>query len=121
MSKVDFTGWIPHDAIPPLLNRMKIHILPSHTESLGGSNLEAMACGAICIANSVGGLPDIIDDGRTGFLLKDNSPRSMADKMIEVLERPDLEAIQKNARILVEERFTYEKVVEGWRGILSGL
>ena len=112
LDKVEFTGWIPHEKIPDYLNEMKFHILPSHTESFGGAAIEAMACGAISIANSVGGLPDVITDGETGFLLKDNQPQTIADKVIEVLEHPELERIQTNAKEFVEKTFSYEKAIE---------
>jgi glycosyltransferase involved in cell wall biosynthesis len=118
---VDFTGWVPYERIPELLNTMKIHILPSHTEALGGTNLEAMACGTISVVNSVGGLPDVVTDGLTGFLLMDNSPRTIADTTTEMLRRADLEGIQRNARLFVEENFGYERVVGQWRQVLRNL
>lgn len=121
LEKVNFTGWIAHERIPDYLNEMKFNILPSHTEALGGANLESMACGAIVIANSVGGVPDIVIDNETGFLLKDNSPQSIANKVIELLDSPELGRIQKNARDFVEREWGYECAVERYRQIFKSL
>ena len=121
LNKVDFAGWVPHENIPQYLNEMKIHVLPSYTEALGGSNLEAMACGAISVVNSVGGLPDVVIDGKSGFLLKDNSPHTVARKIGEILSRSDLDQVQRDARTFVEENFSYERVSERWSRVLSSL
>lgn len=120
LDKVVFTGWVPYNKIPYCINIMKFHILPSYTEALGGANLEAMACGAISIANNVGGLPDVVIDGETGFLLEDNSPQSIANKVVEILgySETELEIMQRKANEFVEENFTYERVVESWRQVL---
>lgn len=118
-NKVDFVGQIPHEQVADYFNEFKFHILPSYTEAGSGATLEAMACGAITIANSVGGIPDIITDYETGFLLKDNQPQTIADKVIEVWDYPELDKIQKNAREFVKQNFCYEKAVESWRGVLN--
>lgn len=121
LDKVDFIGGVMREAVPEYLNRMKFHVIASHTEAFPAANLEAMACGAIAIATSVGGLPDMIEDGRTGFLLSGNSPQAIADKVIEVWEHPELEAIQKRAIAFVKDNFSYEKSVTKWKRILNEL
>jgi glycosyltransferase involved in cell wall biosynthesis len=97
LDKVEFTGWVPHEKIPDYFNEMKFHIHPSHTEAFGGA-IEAMACGTIAIATPVGGLPDVITDGKTGFLLKDNQPQTIANKVLEICDHPELDEIQRNAK-----------------------
>ena len=121
IDKVSFEDWVPHENVPSYLNKMKIHVLPSHTEALGGTNLEAMACGTISIVNSVGGLSDVVIDGETGFLLKNNSPQTIADKVIEVLDYPDLRRIQRNARAFMEANYSYDQVKEQWKCVFSNL
>ncbi len=118
---VDFIGWIPHEKIPDYLNAMKIHILPSHTEALGGAGMEAMACGTISIVNSVGGLPDVVTDGKTGFLLRNNAPKTIAEKVIEVLSNPNLENVQREARKFVEDRFVIDKIRTHWKHMLESI
>ena len=78
-----------------------------------------MACGTPVLATSVGGVPDLIKDGNTGFIMKDNSPECIAKNVIRALEHPNRDEIVKNARALVEQEFTYEDAVERYRQILE--
>jgi glycosyltransferase involved in cell wall biosynthesis len=116
---VTFTGWVPNESIPNYLNQIKFHILPSYSETVGWANLEAMACGAIVIANAVGGVPEIVRDGETGFLLRNNSPEEIATKILEAWDHPNLHSIQLQARTLVEREFTYERAVDSWSHLLQ--
>jgi glycosyltransferase involved in cell wall biosynthesis len=115
---VDILGWVRYDEVARHLNDIKIHVLASETEALGGTNLEAMACGAISIVNNVGGLPDTVLDGYNGFILEDNQPETIANRVIDVLNDDNLSLIQKNAREYVERSFSEQKVVELWRVLL---
>ena len=119
--KVELTGWIPHDELPKYLNELKLIILPSYSEGLPGIIQEGMACGIVVLATRVGGIPDLIKDGKTGFILKDNSPECIARDVMSVLNYPDLGEIVKNARELVEKEYTYEATVERFGRMLEGL
>ena len=78
-----------------------------------------MACDTPVLATPVGGIPDVIKDGETGFIMENNSPECIAENEIRALEHPELEKIVKNARNLVEEEFTYEAAVERYKKILE--
>jgi len=81
--------------------------------------LEAMACGAVVLATPVGGIPDIIRDGETGFIMEDNSAECIARSIVRVLDNEDLEQVAGNARALVEKEYTYEAAVEKYGSLLS--
>ena len=70
-----------------------------------------MACGTPVLATPVGGIPDLIKDGKTGFVLEDNSPECIARNVIKALEHPNLEEIVKNARKLIEKEYSYDVMV----------
>jgi glycosyltransferase involved in cell wall biosynthesis len=117
--QVTLAGWITHDKLPRILNELKLLVLPSYSEGLPNILLEAMACGTPVLATPVGAIPDIIKDGETGFLLKSNNPKHIADKIIELLNKPELlEKVSKNAYNYVRENFSYEKTLESWRKII---
>ena len=80
-----------------------------------------MACGTPVLATSVGGVPDLIKDGETGFIMEDNSPKCIAENVTRALKYPNLEDIVKNARKLIEKEYTYEAAVERYRRILGKL
>ena len=117
--KVKLTGWIPHNELPDYLNELKLLVFPSYSEGLPNIVSESMACGTIVLATPVGGVPDLIKGGETGFLLKDNSPECIAKNVIRALNYPDLDIIIKNARKHIEEKYTYEAAVERYRGNLK--
>ena len=117
--RVDLPGWISHDELPKYLNQLRLLVLPSYTEGLPNIMLEAMACGTPVLATPVGAIPDVIRDGETGFIMEDNSPECIARNVMRALDHPDLEKIAERGRKFVEEEYTFEKVVEKWKGILK--
>lgn len=119
--RVELLGWIPHDELSDYLNELKLVVLPSYTEGLPNIILEAMACGTPVLATSVGAIPDVIKDGETGFIMKNNSPACITENVMRALNYTDLDIIVKNARELVEREFTYEAAVERYRKILDNL
>jgi glycosyltransferase involved in cell wall biosynthesis len=119
--RVDLPGWISHDDLPEHLNQLRLLVLPSYTEGLPNIMLEAMACGTPVLATPVGAIPDVIIDGKTGFIMENNSPECIAENVVRALNSPDLERIAEEGRRFVEENFTFEKVVENWRRILQDI
>src|SRR3989338_6720958 len=75
--KVRFTGW--RNDVADMLNALDIFVLPSVSEGLPISLLEAMSIGLPCIASRVGGIKEVIEDGITGLLV---SPRDLGDLTI---------------------------------------
>ena len=119
--RVKLVGWIPHDKLPDYLNKLKLVVLPSYTEGLPNIMLEAMACGTPVLAMSVGGIPEVIEDGNTGFILENNSPECIAKNVIRVLNYQNLDKIVENARRLVEKEFTYAAAAGRYRKILEDI
>ncbi len=117
--QVDLPGWISHDDLPTYLNQLRLLVLPSYTEGLPNIMLEAMACGTPVLATPVGAIPDVIIDGKTGFIMENNSPGCIAENVIRALNSPDLEEIAEAGRRFVEENFTFESTVARWKEVLE--
>lgn len=117
--KIELVGWVEHTDIPKLLNEMKLLVLPSYTEGLPMTLIEAIACGTPIIATSVGSIPDVIEDGQTGFVIKDNSPQSIAMALTRALNHPNLEGIAQQARALAEKEYTFDAAVYRYKYALS--
>ena len=120
-NKVKFVGWIPHNELPYYLNELKLLVVPSYTESGPNIAFEAMACGTPVLGTPVGLMADMLNDGKNGFIMEDNSPKCIAANIIRAVNHPNLEQIAWNARALVEREFTHEAAVERYREILEGL
>ena len=96
----------------PLLSTADLFLLPSEQESFGLAALEAMACEVPVVASNAGGLPEVIENGVTGFLHAIGDVESMAASGIEVLTDDRLrDRIARAARRAVRQRFCAERVV----------
>jgi N-acetyl-alpha-D-glucosaminyl L-malate synthase BshA len=95
-----------------LLSVSDLFLLPSLQESFGLSALEAMACGVPVVASNVGGLPEVVIDGVTGFLHPPTAIERMADSAILILSDPALHRRMAAAGVRVAiERFSADRVV----------
>lgn len=68
-NKVQVLGGIDHHALPALMQNARMLLLPSYNEGVPNVVLEAMASGVPVIATSVGGIPEVVDEGVTGFMI----------------------------------------------------
>jgi N-acetyl-alpha-D-glucosaminyl L-malate synthase BshA len=78
------------DEVVPLLSVSDLFLLPSAQESFGLAALEAMACGVPVVASRVGGLPEVVEDGVSGFLRAPEDINGMADAALALLTDPEL-------------------------------
>lgn len=116
--RVEFTGWIAHNELPSYLNRLKLIVIPSYTEGLPNIMLEAMACNTPVLATSVGAISDVIIDGKTGFIMDNNSSECISTNILRALEFSDLDSVVSNAKTFVEREYTYKKTIERYQQIL---
>ncbi|MCP4151102.1 MAG: N-acetyl-alpha-D-glucosaminyl L-malate synthase BshA [bacterium] len=88
-------------------------LLPSREESFGLIALEAMACGVPVIASRVGGLPEVIDDGRSGYLFEMGNTAEAAEKAVKlIMDRELLKKVKKEALKDANEKFDMHKIVD---------
>jgi len=76
--------------IPDLLATSDIFVLSSKIEGLPMSVIEAMMMGLPIVASKVGGLPELVEDGRTGFLVSENDPLELSKAISKLLDNQDL-------------------------------
>lgn len=84
--RVSFLGSLPQDQLPEYYSAADICVLPSFYESFGLAALEAAACGTPVVASRVGGLPTIVKDGETGYLVAWRCPGPFQERL-EILLR----------------------------------
>ncbi len=119
---VEIIGWVDREEVPVQLNRLRLLVVPSHpTEGLPTVILEAMACGTLAYATPVAGVPDVVREGETGFLMEESKSTVIADQITEILETGNLSAASKNGRTLIEKEYSFEAAVERYRKIILDL
>jgi glycosyltransferase involved in cell wall biosynthesis len=87
---IHLTGFVPHDEVPDWVKAGDIMIFPTHYEGVPNAVLETMACSKPVVATSVGGIPEIIRDGETGFLVKKNDVKGIVKVVNDLIEDEDL-------------------------------
>jgi L-malate glycosyltransferase len=120
--RVSFLG--SEQAIEDLLPLLDFFLLPSEQESFGLAALEAMACGVPVIATCVGGLPELVEDGVSGYLLPLRDVEGMSARAVAALADPALKArLAAGARARAEQ-FDRERTVDRYeayyRKVLEG-
>ena len=113
--------------MPGFLADVDIVVLPSLFEGLGGSVLEAMAAGKAVIASRVGGLPELVVDGTTGFLVKPGDVEGLANAIAKLAgDRVRIREMgQKGKERLLNQEFTLERMAreneEYYYDLLDGM
>jgi glycosyltransferase involved in cell wall biosynthesis len=120
---VHYLGHINDDlSFNVIYNSADLMVVPSRQEAFGQTALEAQACGIPVVAFKVGGLVDIVDHLKTGYLAEPNDPYDLASGIVWVLKNNLKKQISLNARkkaetsfsdFLVGERYlrVYEKIL----------
>lgn len=115
---VEFAGF-QTDTVP-LLSACDVVLVPSLKEGFGLVAVEAMAAGKPVVASAVGGLPEIVVHGETGFLVEPNNPNAIARSLSELIDDPSLrERMGKQGREIAEEHFDFRAQAARVAEILS--
>ncbi len=108
--KLIFPGYV--EDIRELLACLDIFVVPSITEGLSITTMEAMAAGLPVIASRVGGLPELVKDGETGLLVEPRNPDMLAKAALELLVNPEkCRVLGRKASESAAERFSTEKMI----------
>ncbi len=119
-NQVSFMGM--REDIPDLMHAMDIFVLSSISEGISLTLLEAMACCLPVVATAVGGNPEVVVDGHTGYLVKDRSPDKLAEKLEVFLSNKQLRNTMGGAgRARVNEYFSLQKCAFEYRSLYSSI
>ncbi|MCC6259370.1 MAG: glycosyltransferase family 4 protein, partial [Anaerolineales bacterium] len=102
------TGQIPHNDLPAYYSLMDVFVHPSLRDGMPNAVLEALACGKTVIATPVGGVTDVIEDGKNGHLINVNDTNALSQKIIEALNHNQA-TLQAFARETIINQFTPQK------------
>lgn len=119
--QVHFLGW--RTDLPAIMVTCDVLLVPSIAgwESFGMVAAEAMALGKPVIASRIGGLPEVVQDGRVGYLFEAGDANQLADRLWQLISDGSLyEQFSREARRWVEARFTVHRQARDVAGIIDG-
>ena len=106
----DFVGMVDQGDLPVYYNAADVCVVPSYYESFGLTALESMACGTPVVASRVGGLPNVVQHGRTGYLQSWRCPEAFADSLEMIVSSPSLRQSMGRAARLRAEGMGWDRV-----------
>jgi glycosyltransferase involved in cell wall biosynthesis len=112
-SRVEFRPHVPHDQVPAELSELDIYFALSRSESFGVAVIEASACELPVIVSDVGGLPEVVKDGVTGFVVPSENPEAAAQAMEKLVLDPGLrQRMGQAGRANVSQSYSWNRNVE---------
>ncbi len=105
-----FAGYVSDKVLPFYYEACDVFVLPSEKEGFGIVFLEAMYFAKPCIGANKGGIPEVIEDNITGFLIKPNDQISLAETVIKLLKDDNLRSsMGKAGKERLEKEFSFER------------
>lgn len=121
-SKIEFAGYINPDLVPQYHNMMDISVFPSIEESFGVAVLEASACCKPVIVSRVGGMPEVVDENETGFIVEKQNPEAIAKALKKLVDNSVLRSeMGKKGRNKVINEFNWNDSVKKMLSIYNEL
>lgn len=111
--------------IAAVINQLDIVVSSSHYEGFGRTLIEAMACERVVVATAVGGVPEVVADGSTGFLVAPRDANALADRVACLVQDASLrQRMGRAGRRRVQELFSIDshisQIVDVYRHVLAG-
>jgi glycosyltransferase involved in cell wall biosynthesis len=122
LRNVKFVGKVDQAQMAALYDEHDVYVNSPNIDNMPGSILEAFACGLPVVTTNAGGIPYIVDDGRTGFLVDPDDDAAMAERILRLLEDPMLaEGLSSAARAECQTRYVWAKVQRLWEARYESL
>lgn len=113
---------VKNDELVEFYRHSEIFVLPTYYEAFPKVVVEAMACAKPVVATRTGGIPELVGEGQTGFLVPFGSPDAIAEKLVQLLGDENLRtAMGRRGRETVESQFTWHAVAERTKRVYDEL
>ena len=123
---VDLVGFLPQEKVREVLKETDIFLLPSITAENGDMEgipvalMESMAMGIITVSTYHSGIPELIENEVSGFLVPESAPRELAKTLISISqEKFDLEIIRSNASSVIQKKFNQQLLYQELKSIIE--
>jgi glycosyltransferase involved in cell wall biosynthesis len=121
-NKVKFLGRKGRPEVAKLILHCEIFVLPSRAEPFGIVLIEAMACRKPVVATMVGGIPEIVENGKNGILVEPDNPKALAEALIAMLQDQDLRSsLATNGYFTVQRSFSSEATGSAYETLFADI
>ena len=111
-NNIKFFGVIPQDQVPIAIASMDVFCVLSREESFGVAAVEAAACKIPVIASNVGGLPEVVSNNETGYLVDGHNSEQIKEVIIDLYNNPEKRReLGEKGRVLVEQQYDWNRNV----------
>jgi glycosyltransferase involved in cell wall biosynthesis len=115
---IEVIGQVSKNDVCPLLQSSNVVLIPSMFEGLPNAAMEAAAAGAALIGSRVGGIPEVIREGETGFIVERKDENALADRMLKLANNKNLaDQMGKDGRTYMESRFDNAQFALGYMNL----
>jgi glycosyltransferase involved in cell wall biosynthesis len=121
IKQVEFVGKVAPKQMPALYNRADVFINASLIDNMPLSIIEAFAAGLPVVTSDAGGIPYIVDDGRTGLVVRRDDEGALAQAVLRLFEEPELAQRLLSAAYTDCHRYTWEAVGGEWLRLYQDL
>lgn len=112
-------GYIDPDIMPDLYNAADVFVTPSLQENLPNTIMESMACGTPCVGFNIGGIPEMIDHKKNGYIAEYRNAEDLANGLLWTLFETGSETLSTNAREKVLAKYSQQKIANQYKGIYA--
>lgn len=120
--RVTFPGWQDEAAVARLLGEADLLVLPSKAENQPISILNAMSAGLPVVASNVGAIPEMVEDGESGILVRPGDPAALAGALGELVSRPsERQRMGRRGEEIFRARFRLDETIQRFRDLYLSL
>ncbi len=117
--RIRMHGWVDNREMASYYGRWRLLLFPSNYEGLPNSVIESLRCGTPVLASPVGGIPDVIEEGETGWFLPGTTVEAIEAALSGLLKRDDLGDAGGRAEAFARKAFSFEDVLERFRTVFD--
>jgi len=115
LSRVEFVGRVPSERMPDYYRNSDVYLNSPNIDNMPTSIIEAFACGLPVVTTNAGGIPYIVDQGRTGLMVGMNDHAGLAGAAISLLKEPATALrMARAARAECEDKYVWPRVRAAW-------
>lgn len=118
---LDYVGPQPQERVFEYMSTYDIFCVPSYTEAFGVANIEALAHGISVISTSVGGIPEVLDNGKNGWLVESGNSQALADAVTECIEMPELRIQKAENGLSFIQKFSKDEMLRNFVEMLESV